>query len=837
MGAIGRGSRAPVRARAYGRRGRAALRAIAAGLALVAVAACDDATAPQTGAMRVVISTVGEDLDDAYRLSVDDGPPREVGSNGEFVIAGLHPGDHSVQLGDIASNCSHHSTTREVDVARNDTSDVLYHIGCVPRVGTILVVVTTIGSDPDETGYTVSVTGHPSRQAGLQQSLTYLSVREGTYRVRLDDVAPNCSGGAELVVSVLYPLTTIVPFTVVCTPTTGAVNVAVTTTGPDPDDRYTVRVGSDSATVLSTGAAVLSRLSPGDRTISLLNVAPNCTVSGGPDRPVRIIAGQTVNVSYAVTCVATTGSVRVRVTTTGVRPDLDGYYVLMDDDYYGTSIASNGTVTVARILAGAHLVSLAGVAANCRVEAVHPRPVTVVAGATVEVVFSVACVEPGRIRIITSTSGSDLPGGYFITSPGFVGMIGPNATVLTGAELYPMEYEIFVQGIPQNCSLSGSNPRTVSVTSGAITDVTFAFHCLANGAIEVVTRTIGSDLDANGYVFRTPGFLSSIGVNATATLGPFAPGEYEVWLDDLAPNCVATSPNRQTVTVPSGASVRVSFDVTCIPATQLAFAADNVAAGSEIYTIRSNGGGQTRLTTNTAYDASPAWARDGRIAFTSDRSGNLDIWVMNANGTSPTRLTTTAAEDAQPSWSPDGTQIAFVSRRDGNDEIYVMRADGTNPVRLTNTPQAEGSPDWSPDGSRIAFVSTRDGNPEIYVMTATGANQTRLTNFADLDDQPAWSPDGTRIAFTRFAGCTYYTCTNAIFVMNADGSSPVRMSGSIDFNDNDPTWSPDGQWIAFTSQPCSYYGCGEPTITAARPSGADRTVIVAGQVYHPAWRW
>jgi hypothetical protein len=33
--------------------------------------------------------------------------------------------------------------------------------------------------------------------------------------------------------------------------------------------------------------------------------------------------------------------------------------------------------------------------------------------------------------------------------------------------------------------------------------------------------------------------------------------------------------------------------------------------------------------------------------------------------------------DGVPSWSPDGNRIAFISNKDGNVEIYVMNADGT----------------------------------------------------------------------------------------------------------------------------------------------------------------
>ncbi len=47
---------------------------------------------------------------------------------------------------------------------------------------------------------------------------------------------------------------------------------------------------------------------------------------------------------------------------------------------------------------------------------------------------------------------------------------------------------------------------------------------------------------------------------------------------------------------------------------------------------------------------------------------------------------------------------------------------------------------WSPDGTKIAFNSDRDGNSEIYVMNADGSNPTRLTNNPDSDSNPSWSP-------------------------------------------------------------------------------------------------
>jgi hypothetical protein len=143
-------------------------------------------------------------------------------------------------------------------------------------------------------------------------------------------------------------------------------------------------------------------------------------------------------------------------------------------------------------------------------------------------------------------------------------------------------------------------------------------------------------------------------------------------------------------------------------------------------------------------------------------------------------------------------KIAFASEREGSFyEIYVMNGeDGSNVTRLTNNPQdADVDPRWSSDGTKIAFASgfREFGNGEIFVMNADGSNPIRLTNNYALDEQPSWSPDSKKIAFmsSRVGGYE-------IFVMNADGSNPIRLTNDL-FTDSQPRWSPDGKKIAFGS--------------------------------------
>ena len=143
--------------------------------------------------------------------------------------------------------------------------------------------------------------------------------------------------------------------------------------------------------------------------------------------------------------------------------------------------------------------------------------------------------------------------------------------------------------------------------------------------------------------------------------------------------------------------------------------------------------------------AQPAWSWDGTIlafmveAVLGDGTSQRDLYLLRGINTNVIQLTDGPGNNDSPAFSPDGRRIAFASDRSGDLEIYVMNTNGSNVVQLTNSPGNDTSPDWSPDGSQIAFRSNRDGEPDVYVMNADGSEPVNVSQNPGADDEfPSW---------------------------------------------------------------------------------------------------
>jgi Tol biopolymer transport system component len=226
----------------------------------------------------------------------------------------------------------------------------------------------------------------------------------------------------------------------------------------------------------------------------------------------------------------------------------------------------------------------------------------------------------------------------------------------------------------------------------------------------------------------------------------------------------------------------------------LIFSNDSVLFG-DIVVMNPDGSGRRRITTDGAGYEAPAISPDGRrIAYAQFNNGTRGIYIMNADGTNRSLLISRSLFDGEPAWSPDGSQIAFRSLNSGPfgdyGRIFVINVDGTGLHQVSpeetdpNAYSFDASPSWSPDGSRIAF----DRTGQTAIINADGTGLTLIGG----GEHPSWSPDGTRFAFEGVSEGTTH-----IYVCNADGSNPVRITNSSPNQENTPHWSPDSRRIVF----------------------------------------
>src|SRR5215217_3186870 len=98
---------------------------------------------------------------------------------------------------------------------------------------------------------------------------------------------------------------------------------------------------------------------------------------------------------------------------------------------------------------------------------------------------------------------------------------------------------------------------------------------------------------------------------------------------------------------------------------------------SEIYTIKTDGGGRLQLTNNNAGNYQPAYSPNGkRIAYVGFDGNDSEIYTINASGGGKRQLTDNDTGDFYPSYSPSGKRIAFVNDAGADREIYTIKPNG-----------------------------------------------------------------------------------------------------------------------------------------------------------------
>ena len=183
-----------------------------------------------------------------------------------------------------------------------------------------------------------------------------------------------------------------------------------------------------------------------------------------------------------------------------------------------------------------------------------------------------------------------------------------------------------------------------------------------------------------------------------------------------------------------------------------------------------------------------AGGSQGRIVFSSNRSGPWRIWSVRPDGSALTELTKAGPDeqDVDPCVSPDGKSILFASTRGGTTGVWTVAADGSKAERICDGDQAE----WSPDGKRMVLRRKE----QIWTRELATGQENQITP-ADWPhcSGPAWSPDGRLVAFA----CRW-EAGNALFLVDAAGGKPTLVydkKGACE-----PHWSADGKRLVYETE-------------------------------------
>src|SRR5690349_5666251 len=445
---------------------------------------------PTTGDLTVGNTTTGSDLDpDGYTVTVDGGQSQPLAVNATTTYTGLSVANHTVQIAGVASNCTvGGANPRTVLVPAGATAQTTFSITCAPlppTTGDLRVTTSTTGSNLDPDGYTVTVDGTNSQPITINNStgVTFTGLTAGSHSVALSGVAANCTvnGGATQTVTITANQTATLAFSVTCAATTGSLSVTTSTSGSNLDpDGYTVALDGGAGQPIGINATFsFNGISTGNHTVTLSGVAANCTVGGGTSQTATVTSGQTASVTFSVTCAATTGSLTVTTTTSGSNLDPDGYTVAVDGGT-GQAIGINTSFTFNGVATGSHTVTLSGVAGNCTVSGGNSQTTTVASGQTATVTFSVTCAAlTGSLTVTTATSGSNQPSGYTVTVDGGQSKNIAASGNVSYTGLAATSHSVQLNGVPSNCSVSESNPQSVTVPANGTGQATFTVTCTA----------------------------------------------------------------------------------------------------------------------------------------------------------------------------------------------------------------------------------------------------------------------------------------------------------------------------------------------------------------------
>lgn len=257
-----------------------------------------------------------------------------------------------------------------------------------------------------------------------------------------------------------------------------------------------------------------------------------------------------------------------------------------------------------------------------------------------------------------------------------------------------------------------------------------------------------------------------------------------------SPSLVFTSATQIRLPALSPDGTRIAY---------LQASSNTASALYRLYVRPANGTGTATLLSN-GNATSPSWSWDGTKVLFSRFNTSTEVWgvySVAATGGAHTLIPTTDVfEDDEAAYSPSGRQVAVTYV---NWESPSIAKDGIVLVTLTGggvrsvvagTTGGGSDPVWSPDGRYLLFQKPLACGYGLYRVPATGGTPVPIrVREGYFVGSAEFSRDGSQVFWSesRFQACNPGTSSGDIWVANADGTSPARVTPGAGTYEHDST--------------------------------------------------